>query len=744
MANLKISDYVDVDTLDGTELFLVSKSGVYRKTTLEEIRNLAADITNTELSELVGKAANAHDIKNILNSINTRFLNNTGYGIISGGVVSAQSTPNMTVNVNNIVVDMPNGANFSLSGNSSLSVSSANSTNPRIDIVYVSSSGSITYLSGIPASSPSAPSLPSGAFLLAEIYVGASVSSILNSNITDKRKIKNTTDNLKANLDLANAQLSDNVSLTDINYLKNLFKNKQDIGVLNSAYTNLKNIAYTYLDGSINVANNGTQLFTPDGTNEYKHFWVRDFAYMLNGCLEHFSELQILNCFKYIADKVDTTNWYVADHINADGTVYWTPGNSNDWGSRACLDGNFFLVDIMYSYYKKTKDTTLYNQYKTLLKNIVELGVPYNSTNGLVSLPQNAFIATYGFWDTVNMTGDLFFLSVLAYQAYSQLAILAYENGDISDSTSYLAKAKKLKKNINDFNFTGTNVTDQTLNNAYLNGLHGFYNASTGKCSGQQDVWGSALAVYLDIPSEEKQIAISKSLTYNYLIDTTNNIFYKGGVRHVPKGSDFIANTQVWETYIQTAGLVYGHYQSGAYWATPIPWVAKAINLTNKAVASQVLLDLLNNHLFVDANSGYEWIAIDGTKGVAKYCSSCALPLLNSFLDDIKIIQSGSSTSDGTTMYFRKYNDGTLEIYGNLPDQLGITADKDIIFSYPVIFANIPSTTATGCPSVSWTGFSVQAIAPSSMGKTNIEMRIKIGTPQDVTNITFYAIGRWN
>lgn len=75
MAELKISDYIDVDSIDGTELILVSKGGSYRKTTIEEIRNLANDIENTALADLLNKAASAHDVKNILNAINNNFEN---------------------------------------------------------------------------------------------------------------------------------------------------------------------------------------------------------------------------------------------------------------------------------------------------------------------------------------------------------------------------------------------------------------------------------------------------------------------------------------------------------------------------------------------------------------------------------------------------------------------------------------------------------------------------------------------
>jgi hypothetical protein len=77
MSELKISDYIDVDSIDGTELILVSKEGSYRKTTIEEIRNLASDIANTTLADLLNKAASAQDVKNILNTINTNLKNHS-------------------------------------------------------------------------------------------------------------------------------------------------------------------------------------------------------------------------------------------------------------------------------------------------------------------------------------------------------------------------------------------------------------------------------------------------------------------------------------------------------------------------------------------------------------------------------------------------------------------------------------------------------------------------------------------
>lgn len=76
-----------------------------------------------------------------------------------------------------------------------LTVPASDPTNPRIDIVVVgvndlgtsSSTTFIEIVTGTPAPSPSAPATPSNTVLLANVAVGAGVTSIASGNITDKR-----------------------------------------------------------------------------------------------------------------------------------------------------------------------------------------------------------------------------------------------------------------------------------------------------------------------------------------------------------------------------------------------------------------------------------------------------------------------------------------------------------------------------------------------------------------------------
>lgn len=68
-----------------------------------------------------------------------------------------------------------------------LTVSTADATNPRIDVVSVDSDGVVSITAGTPASSPSAPSISATSLALANVAVGAAVTSIVTANITDRR-----------------------------------------------------------------------------------------------------------------------------------------------------------------------------------------------------------------------------------------------------------------------------------------------------------------------------------------------------------------------------------------------------------------------------------------------------------------------------------------------------------------------------------------------------------------------------
>ena len=112
----------------------------------------------------------------------------TSYGVVSGLEVTAQDTPNMTVNVSEGIIYMQDGERFEVEADTK-AVVEADTENPRIDIIYINGTGEVSYMQGIAEVEPTAPETPLGSQLLAEIAVAKNATAIETENITDKRKL---------------------------------------------------------------------------------------------------------------------------------------------------------------------------------------------------------------------------------------------------------------------------------------------------------------------------------------------------------------------------------------------------------------------------------------------------------------------------------------------------------------------------------------------------------------------------
>ena len=145
------------------------------------------------------------------------FRQATGWAVTGEGVlgathlqVTANSTPAMNVDVATgycwIDGDSAADQGFYFGYNdatTNLAISAADGSNPRIDIVVAqvndsAYSGStdnweLKVITGTPAGSPAVPTLPSTALKLAQIAVGAGVTTITSGNITDSRTYAATT-----------------------------------------------------------------------------------------------------------------------------------------------------------------------------------------------------------------------------------------------------------------------------------------------------------------------------------------------------------------------------------------------------------------------------------------------------------------------------------------------------------------------------------------------------------------------
>lgn len=137
----------------------------------------------------------------------------SGYGVVSGLTVAAQAIPNMTVKVAAGIIYNYNGVRLEMAENNALAINAANSTYPRIDVVYVSEAGVLEYQAGVPVANPTPAIPPQNALVLAYIHVAANATAISTANITDARTMKYTNNNLIPKANIANNLLSDNANL---------------------------------------------------------------------------------------------------------------------------------------------------------------------------------------------------------------------------------------------------------------------------------------------------------------------------------------------------------------------------------------------------------------------------------------------------------------------------------------------------------------------------------------------------
>jgi hypothetical protein len=114
-----------------------------------------------------------------------------GVGVVSGCGVTAQGSPDMTVAIAAGFVRVASFGTITVAAGNG-TVTTADATNPRIDLVTVSDTGTKTVTAGTAAANPKAPALPSGHVALAMVYVPANDTTIESDHITDKRVILGT------------------------------------------------------------------------------------------------------------------------------------------------------------------------------------------------------------------------------------------------------------------------------------------------------------------------------------------------------------------------------------------------------------------------------------------------------------------------------------------------------------------------------------------------------------------------
>lgn len=108
--------------------------------------------------------------------------------VLSGGAVTAQGSPDMTVAVAKAGV-LTNGVLKAVAA-ANATISAADGTNPRLDLVVIDSSGAIAVRAGTAATQPKPPARTANDVALAVVYVPAADTTIATNQITDMRVIR--------------------------------------------------------------------------------------------------------------------------------------------------------------------------------------------------------------------------------------------------------------------------------------------------------------------------------------------------------------------------------------------------------------------------------------------------------------------------------------------------------------------------------------------------------------------------
>src|SRR5215831_11351995 len=106
-------------------------------------------------------------------------------GVINGCAVTAQGTPNMTVAVAAGIIIVA-GTQANVTGGN-VTITTANATNPRFDLIVVNNTGVKSAVAGTPAAQPVFPAVPASSVVIAAVRVPAGATSINSQKIVDKR-----------------------------------------------------------------------------------------------------------------------------------------------------------------------------------------------------------------------------------------------------------------------------------------------------------------------------------------------------------------------------------------------------------------------------------------------------------------------------------------------------------------------------------------------------------------------------
>ncbi len=275
----------------------------------------------------------------------------------------------------------------------------------------------------------------------------------------------------------------------------------------------LESESHRLIRASRRTMRDGTAAFPPQVGIGYEAFWLRDFAYTLEGSVDSYSEKELRDACRLFIRSIRTDGAAV-DCVKFDSSPIYKPGFGT-MGDNPVADGSQFTVAVAWHTYQKTKDSEFLKEIIDALVKAMR-SVPRNPETGLVHIRDSDWDrCPYGFTDTVRMKGDVLFCSLLYVEACQRLSDLLTAVDRTDEASGWKRRAE---------------VTARSIREVFWDAQTGLFRAATIRCR-EHHIWGSAFAVYLGVADSSQSKAIAR-----YFRDNYSQIVQRGQIRHLPGG----------------------------------------------------------------------------------------------------------------------------------------------------------------------------------------------------------------
>ena len=317
------------------------------------------------------------------------------------------------------------------------------------------------------------------------------------------------------------------------------------------------------IDGSRCTAFDNTTLFVPDSSGHYTAQYTRDFCYALSSTDSAiWDQGEATSAMNYTFSR-QREDGCMPDKVTADNRTGYAPGPVDSPMTDHAWDNGAFAALMLADASAKWKSKDVFCELEPRARralafiNVTSVGLVYND----LASPN----CSYGFTDNIAKTGYLLFTSLLLHDASVQMSRWSQTFG-CGDAAWYARRA---------------DAVAAALDATFYDEHSGLWLAATVD-NRLPDIWGSLYVVALQLSTPDRRSRAMRILVGSKNTTSTpitcsccddqparRGVFAFGQVRHLPSGC-------FWGRCIMGACPKRGTYQNGAFWATPLIYLARA------------------------------------------------------------------------------------------------------------------------------------------------------------------------